>query len=79
MYLSPEENKDWQMASMKEEIERLKGVITNLKDEIADRSERLEYLENRNKWLTALESAGVDNWNGYDYAGKFLLNDWEGC
>lgn len=28
-------------------------------------------LEDRN-WLTALESAGVDNWEGYDFALELL-------
>lgn len=31
------------------------------------KKEYLSLLEDRNM-LTALENAGVDNWNGYDYA-----------
>ena len=27
-----------------------------------------ERLVERDDWLTCLESAGVDNWSGYDYA-----------
>ena len=27
-----------------------------------------DYLCEREDWLTALESAGVDNWTGFDYA-----------
>ena len=27
-----------------------------------------EKLEERSDWLSCLESAGVDNWEGYDYA-----------
>jgi len=26
----------------------------------------------RDEWLSCLESAGVDNWDGYDYAKEFL-------
>lgn len=28
-------------------------------------------------WLNALESAGVDNWSGYDYACD-LYHEWKG-
>ena len=29
---------------------------------------RYEELLEQEKWLRALEAAGVDNWNGYDFA-----------
>lgn len=35
---------------------------------------RYEYYVERDEWLTALEHAGVDNWEGFDYA-KDLLHD----
>lgn len=35
-----------------------------------------ELLEDR-KWLLALESAGVDNWSGYDYARELYNEDFE--
>lgn len=31
-------------------------------------------LEDR-KWLAALKSAGVDNWEGYDYACELMNED----
>lgn len=30
----------------------------------------------QSRWLQCLESAGVDNWNGYDYARE-LLEEWD--
>lgn len=33
-----------------------------------------ELLESQ-KWLDALESAGVDNWSGYDYARELLKEE----
>lgn len=38
--------------------------------------EELAKLRERNLWLTALENAGVDNWDGYDYACD-LLREYE--
>lgn len=35
---------------------------------IAVRPEYLKYLEDRDQWLECLESAGVDNWGGYEIA-----------
>ena len=37
-----------------------------------------EYIElsKRDQWLTALEAAGVDNWDGIDYAVE-ILEEWE--
>ena len=30
--------------------------------------ERLDHLEERDEFLSALEQSGVDNWSGYEYA-----------
>lgn len=30
------------------------------------------------RWLICLESAGIDNWSGYDYARQLLKEDYEG-
>lgn len=43
--------------------------------EIEKLTERNEYLEERDSLLCALESAGVDNWSGYDQALE-LLDEW---
>ena len=39
-----------------------------MKEQILVDKEHLEYLEGRDNWLTCLESAGVDNWEGIDVA-----------
>lgn len=39
-------------------------------------TEYLSLLE-ASKWLTALENAGVDNWEGYDFARELLTEDEE--
>lgn len=38
-------------------------------------SEYEELLED-SRFLSALEAAGIDNWEGYDYA-KDILRDWD--
>lgn len=38
--------------------------------------EEYESLLEDSAWLNALESAGVDNWNGYDYARE-IYNEGE--
>lgn len=35
-----------------------------------------EELIESQRWLTALKSAGVDNWDGYDFA-KEILEEWD--
>ena len=35
----------------------------------------LKRLQERDKFLSALEAAGVDNWDGYDYARELMDND----
>ncbi len=34
--------------------------------------EKLKKLENRDNWLTCLEHAGVDNWDGHDVATDLM-------
>jgi hypothetical protein len=34
--------------------------------------EEYAYLCERDEWLSALEDAGVDNWEGYDFARELL-------
>lgn len=36
----------------------------------------LDELEERDIWLSALENAGVDNWEGYEYAQE-LMEEWD--
>ena len=38
--------------------------------------DRYEQLLEDSLWLSALRGAGVDNWEGYDYAME-LLREWE--
>lgn len=35
-----------------------------------------EELIESQRWLVALESAGVDNWDGYDFARE-ILEEWD--
>lgn len=37
--------------------------------------EEYERLVSRDDFLTALEDAGVDNWNGYDYAVELACEE----
>lgn len=37
---------------------------------------RLQELEEKELWLSALQCAGVDNWEGCEYAEE-LLHEWE--
>lgn len=36
----------------------------------------LDELEERDIWLSALENAGVNNWEGYEYAQE-LMEEWD--
>ena len=40
---------------------------------------RLERMIKRIAWLDALEAAGVDNWEGYDYAREIYAEDNPEC
>jgi hypothetical protein len=35
-----------------------------------------ESLLEDSRWLSCLEAAGVDNWNGYDHASD-ILSEWD--
>lgn len=39
--------------------------------------DRVDSAEDDSNWLAALESAGVDNWSGYDYARKIYSGEEE--
>ena len=52
---------EWTHETAKIEIAHLRKKVDELKETIAEQEERL-------RWLDALEEAGVDNWEGYDYA-----------
>jgi hypothetical protein len=56
--------RDHDLAVLEHEIERLKAS-SSVDVKTAEILERLE-------WLDCLESAGVDNWSGYDYAVELL-------
>jgi len=58
--------------SVKKLIEPSDEIIKQLVEVIrADRKE-IEKLEERDNWLSILEQAGVDNWQGIDYAYEML-------
>jgi len=42
--------------------------LTNETKSVTISTEDYEYLKSRDEWLQCLEAAGVDNWEGYDYA-----------
>jgi hypothetical protein len=44
--------------------------------EVTISTEKLEYLYQRDQLLSALEAAGVDNWEGYDCVIESLLQQW---
>lgn len=41
-------------------------------DTVTISKEEYESLKEDSLWLSCLESAGVDNWSGYDYARELL-------
>ena len=45
-----------------------------VKEVLVDEEEYKELLE-RDKWLTCLEIAGVDNWDGIDYAQELMSQE----
>ena len=52
-------------------------IQIKLKDKIIESlEESLEILKKRDDFLLALESAGVDNWQGYSYAYE-IMDAWE--
>lgn len=56
------------MSTYPDEFKRLEEENTTLKTEI-------EQLKKRDQLLTALEMAGVDNWEGYDMAIDLLESE----
>ena len=44
-------------------------------DTVTVRREQYEGLLEKAKWLAALEAAGVDNWDGIDYAFELFNED----
>ena len=42
------------------------------KETVTITKERYNELVEDQLWLSCLESAGVDNWNGYDYARELM-------
>lgn len=51
-------------------------MSTTNKETITITKEEYDELLERDKFLTCLENAGVDNWDGIEYAHE-LLNEWE--
>jgi hypothetical protein len=54
-------------------IERLNEILSKV---VIVKSGRFNDLCESEQWLTALESAGVDNWSGYEYAQE-LIQEWD--
>lgn len=50
--------------------------MAKAKKTITITQEEYDNLVERSRWLECLESAGVDNWSGYDYARE-LLEEWD--
>ena len=46
------------------------GVERNKMSVVTITREEYRYLQNREAFLTCLEAAGVDNWDGYMYASN---------
>lgn len=53
----------------------LLAEIARLRAENQRQAARIAELDERDAWLTALEHAGVDNWQGYEYAAE-LHEEW---
>ena len=47
-----------------------------MSEKITITKEEYDKLNERDYWLTCLEAAGVDNWNGYDEAID-IKREWE--
>ena len=45
-------------------------------DKIEELEEELEEARNDSRFLSALSAAGVDNWDGYDYAQE-IMESWD--
>lgn len=52
-----------------DQLARLRALfVSETSEVVAVTAHRLKYLEDRDQWLECLESAGVDNWGGYEIA-----------
>lgn len=58
--------------AMKYYIEKYKEE----KDNVESLTRKVERLEERDEWLSCLEAAGVDNWDGYDIARDILKGEY---
>jgi len=47
-----------------------------MEEEITIGKKKYEHLLESQRWLNALEDAGVDNWNGIDYAKELFRGEW---
>ncbi len=47
------------------------------KETVTIPKEKYQELLDRDEWLSCLEAAGVDNWDGIDYAYEILEGDAE--
>jgi len=59
------------------EVRSLSGDTEGLQmsEEITISKKRYEELLKEERWLRALEGAGVDNWEGYDIAKDYLSDE----
>lgn len=59
-----------------EEIHSVLSIIhLAAEDAREEMTDLLTYLEKKEDWISALESAGVDNWVGYDFACE-TMREW---
>ena len=62
--------------SIRKLINEFKKIEPN--NELAIKAEKeLDYLNEKDRFLSALEAAGVDNWGGYEIAYD-ILKEWNG-
>ena len=65
---------DWKMdvSRYEEKIDKLVVQLAKTKDLVKSREKEIEALAPRDDFLSALEEAGVDNWEGYSEAWRIL-------
>ena len=51
------------------------GNYVEPKETVTIPKEKYQELLDRDEWLSCLEAAGVDNWDGIDYAYEILEGD----
>lgn len=49
-------------------VEEITKKLNEVDELLFKLGKELEDLKERDQWLSCLEAAGVDNWEGYDYA-----------